>query len=148
MMSLRNSGWHVALAVGVAGFGLTTCSDRDRTAVDLTERVSSAVTTANWENLGPAPVISPIGGGTLAVSGRVNGIAADPNNAANHWLIGTEGGGIWETFDGGNTWAPRTDQQASLTCGTAASPTRTTTPRRSPASSACAGPSTRPIATS
>ena len=43
-------------------------------------------------------------------------IAVDPSNKK-HWLIGAAGGGVWETFDGGGSWAPRTDSQPALTMG-------------------------------
>ncbi|MBI1742567.1 hypothetical protein HYR54_05800 [Candidatus Acetothermia bacterium] len=64
-----------------------------------------------WTGLGPAPV-----GINQPWSGRVDTIAADPGNA-NHWLIGAASGGIWETFDNGSTWVPKTDAQKSLAMG-------------------------------
>ncbi len=62
-----------------------------------------------WVNLGPAPIES----GDKRWSGRVDAVAADPSNAL-HWLIGAATGGVWETFDGGQTWLARTDAQPTL----------------------------------
>jgi photosystem II stability/assembly factor-like uncharacterized protein len=42
------------------------------------------------------------------VPGRSRGIAIDPNNA-DRWFIGTVGGGVWLTEDGGTTWESLTD---------------------------------------
>jgi hypothetical protein len=74
---------------------------------------------AKWVSIGPAPIV----GGTPETtwtarprSGRVAAIAVDPSNEK-HWLIGAAGGGIWETFDVGRSWAPRTDDQPVLTMG-------------------------------
>lgn len=75
--------------------------------------------TAKWVSIGPAPIV----GGTPETtwtarprSGRVAAVAVDPSNKA-HWLIGAAGGGVWETFDSGRSWAPRTDDQPVLTMG-------------------------------
>lgn len=69
-----------------------------------------------WQNLGPAPIangqIDPPG----PVSGRITTIAIDPNDAL-HWLVGAAQGGVWESKDGGTTWAPKTDDQGSLAMG-------------------------------
>jgi hypothetical protein len=81
------------------------------------KRVS--VPTARWVSIGPAPIV----GGTPETtwtarprSGRVAAIAVDPSSRK-HWLIGAAGGGIWETFDSGQSWAPRTDAQPVLAMG-------------------------------
>jgi len=50
------------------------------------------------------------------VSGRVAAIAVDPSNPA-HVLCGAANGGVWESFDRGGSWAPRTDYAATLTVG-------------------------------
>jgi photosystem II stability/assembly factor-like uncharacterized protein len=55
-------------------------------------------------------------GGSAAVSGRITGIAADQGNA-NIIYVAAAGGGVWKTIDGGNTWAPLTDAQQSLSMG-------------------------------
>lgn len=74
-----------------------------------------------WRPLGPFSI--PHGqtygegpGSRPSVSGRINAVAVDPGNA-NHILIGSGGGGVWETRDGGKNWQPRTDDQPSLAIG-------------------------------
>ena len=47
------------------------------------------------------------------VSGAIGPVIADPLNA-NRFFIGTPGGGIWTTSNGGATWTPLTDKQATL----------------------------------
>jgi photosystem II stability/assembly factor-like uncharacterized protein len=49
----------------------------------------------------------------------VSSIAVDPTNTK-HVLCGSANGGIWETKDGGATWAPRTDQMPALAIGAVA----------------------------
>src|SRR5207247_8176453 len=65
-----------------------------------------------WFSLGPAPIDE----GFNANSGRVTAIAVDPADV-DHWLIGAAQGGIWETWDAGYHWTPRTDDQPSLAMG-------------------------------
>jgi photosystem II stability/assembly factor-like uncharacterized protein len=50
------------------------------------------------------------------VTGRVSGIAPDPTNA-NIIYVAAARGGIWKTMDGGVTWAPMSDNAASLAIG-------------------------------
>lgn len=71
-----------------------------------------------WRSLGPATIINgqTYGATRVNVSGRVSAMAIDPSNAA-HVLAGAAHGGVWESFDGGGSWAPRTDYQATLTVG-------------------------------
>src|SRR5690349_5212967 len=52
---------------------------------------SIPITSAQWEPIGPAPVLSGQTPGGLPTSGRVMGIAADPSNA-NVMYIATAGG--------------------------------------------------------
>lgn len=54
-----------------------------------------------------------------APTGRITSLAVDPSNAS-HWLLGSAGGGVWNSLDGGTTWAPLTDSQASLSVGSIA----------------------------
>src|ERR1043166_2318961 len=68
-----------------------------------------------WHALGPAPIALPLNPASPR-SGRVTCVAADPQNNF-HWLLGSAQGGIWETYDAGNTWAAKTDDQASLAIG-------------------------------
>ena len=72
-----------------------------------------------WRSLGPTTIPN---GQTynssirVNVSGRVAAIAVDPHNAA-HVLCGAANGGVWESFDRGGSWAPRTDYQATTAVG-------------------------------
>jgi hypothetical protein len=66
----------------------------------------------HWTEIGPAPIIGGQINGPTAnprVTGRIVDIAVDPNQAATHWLIAAEGGGVWETWNSGENWSPRTD---------------------------------------
>jgi hypothetical protein len=47
------------------------------------------------------------------VAGAVGPVVADPLDA-NTFFVGTLGGGIWKTIDGGATWKALTDKQATL----------------------------------
>ena len=71
-----------------------------------------------WRSLGPwtIPNGQTYGSSRVNVSGRVSAIAVDPSNPA-HVLCGAAGGGVWESFDRGASWAPRTDFAATLTTG-------------------------------
>ena len=78
-----------------------------------------------YRNLGAGPLKDgpnfkqsgdkPVGTG----SGAVSAIVTSPGNANIIW-IGTTNGGVWKTIDGGNNWAPLTDNQASLSIGSLA----------------------------
>jgi len=73
----------------------------------------------NWVPIGPQPTSTDpnlIGGGTPIASGRVTALAVDPTNSGVVYLGGAEGG-VWKTADGGTTWTPLTDTQASLAVG-------------------------------
>jgi autotransporter-associated beta strand protein len=53
------------------------------------------------------------------VSGAVQAVVADPTNA-NILYAGGVNGGVWKTTNGGVTWTPLTDNQASLSIATLA----------------------------
>ncbi len=75
-----------------------------------------------WVNIGPAPLLGGQIGtqiGTRPMSGRVGDLAVDPSNS-NHWLVGTAGGGLWETRNAGTIWIPRTDDQPAMAFGAVA----------------------------
>jgi photosystem II stability/assembly factor-like uncharacterized protein len=63
-----------------------------------------------WTPLGPNDAV----GGTNM--GRVNCIEFNPKNAKTVF-IGSPGGGIWRSYDGGTTWSPRFDAQPTLSVG-------------------------------
>jgi hypothetical protein len=76
----------------------------------------------NFVTQGPAPSFGPADivqsrdgpdGNSGHVAGAVQAVVADPLDA-NTLFIGTPFGGIWRTQDGGTTWTPLTDKQASL----------------------------------
>jgi hypothetical protein len=71
-----------------------------------------------WRSLGPTTVPNgqTYGSSRVNISGRVSTIAIDPSSA-NHVLVGAANGGVWETFDQGASWSPRTDYQATLAVG-------------------------------
>ncbi|MBN1888310.1 MAG: hypothetical protein JW850_09980 [Thermoflexales bacterium] len=84
-------------------------------------QAASALSVAqSWQSLGPAPVqaglIGLYGSGerwTTEVSGRTKVIAFDPTNS-NTIYIGTATGGVWKSTNGGTSWTPLTDNQASF----------------------------------
>jgi hypothetical protein len=49
----------------------------------------------------------------------VAAVAVDPRNRS-HVLVGSAAGGVWESFNSGGAWAPRTDTQPSLAIGAVA----------------------------
>jgi hypothetical protein len=73
---------------------------------------------AGWQPLGPSriPNGQTYGTNRVDVIGRVACVAIDPGKPA-HLLCGAAGGGIWESFDQGLTWAARTDHLPSLAIG-------------------------------
>src|SRR5579859_763638 len=75
-----------------------------------------AASTTKWTNIGPAPLVNNLSGNQ---AGRVNAIAVDPRDA-NTVYIGTAESGVWKTKDGGTTWTPLTDYQASPAIGSLA----------------------------
>jgi hypothetical protein len=82
-----------------------------------------------WRSLGPytIPNGQTYGSSRVNVSGRVAAIAIDPANAA-HVLCGAANGGVWESFNSGASWAPRTDYATTTTVGAIAfDPTNTKT---------------------
>ncbi len=63
------------------------------------------------------------GAGPTNVSGRINGIAADPLTTGTMY-IASAGGGAWKTTDGGINWQPLSDQWPALnTASVAVDPT-------------------------
>jgi hypothetical protein len=76
---------------------------------------------AAWVPIGPSniPQGQTYGTNRVDVIGRVAAIAIDPGNAK-HILVGSAGGGIWESKDTGATWDVRTDQMPSLAIGAVA----------------------------
>ncbi len=69
-----------------------------------------------WTFIGPTSIdnANPVQTGTNLpananqISGTVTSIAVDPNNP-NRFFIGSDGGGVWRTTDGGAGWVNQTD---------------------------------------
>ncbi len=79
--------------------------------------VQAAADLPQWQNIGPAPMIgSLMGSQRVDVSGRVKAIVVDKRNS-DVVYAGTAQGGVWKTSDGGASWLPLTDNQASLAIG-------------------------------
>ena len=76
----------------------------------------SADNSGPWKFIGPRPI--DFGGGYFN-SGRTLAIAVDPRSS-DVVYAGTAEGGVWKTSDGGTTWTPLTDDQASLAIGSIA----------------------------
>src|SRR5262245_2678230 len=69
-----------------------------------------------WMPIGPAPILNGRTDGNEPVTGRVAAVAGEPTNA-NIIYVAAAGGGVWKTINGGQTWKPLTDTQATLTMG-------------------------------
>src|SRR5262245_20676957 len=74
----------------------------------------------NFVTQGPAPSVGPrdtVQSGDMPPNGGVAGatgpVVADPLDP-NTLFVGTPWGGIWKTTNGGTTWTPLTDKQATL----------------------------------
>jgi len=76
-------------------------------------------TPGSWTELGPAPIPNGQTSPSVAVSGRVAAIAVHPTNP-NTVYVGTAGGGVYRSLDGGATWTPLMDSALSLAVGAVA----------------------------
>jgi photosystem II stability/assembly factor-like uncharacterized protein len=72
-------------------------------------RQNAAISSSEWTSIGPQPINTY----SQLNAGRIWALAVDPGNTAVVYA-GTDGGGVWKTINGGTTWTPLTDQQASL----------------------------------
>src|SRR5271169_5193583 len=69
----------------------------------------TAPPSATWTSIGP----QPLNNAGIANAGRVWALAVNPQNPAIVYA-GTDGGGVWKTVNAGVSWAPISDNQASL----------------------------------
>lgn len=67
-----------------------------------------------WTPIGPSPMAD-----SREDNGLVTAIAVNPNDE-DVIYIGTAGGGVWRTNDGGSNWTPMFDHQAALGIGSIA----------------------------
>jgi len=72
------------------------------------------LSTSSWTFIGPGPLSTTTDWSN--VSGRITGIAPHPSDS-NTIYVAPAGGGVWKTIDGGTTWTPLTDTQATLSMG-------------------------------
>ncbi len=90
-------------------------------ALEYTARMPLHVASpgATWQLVGPAPMKnSYLGGVKVDVSGRVTALAVDPSDSSGNTVyLGAAQGGVWKTTNGGDSWTPLTDKQASLAIG-------------------------------
>ncbi len=86
--------------------------------------VPASTTTPHWTSLGPLPIANQIpifgtdaiGGPLASASGKVTAIAVDPT-VSGRLFIGTSGGGVWMSTNGGTSFAPIFDAQPTLAIG-------------------------------
>jgi len=93
-MATRQTAWRINLtgsAVGLACLGLW-----------LSLSGSATAAPPDWVELGPAPII------TGAYTGRVSALACSPTNPDKYYAAGADGG-VWRTYDAGESWTPLTD---------------------------------------
>jgi photosystem II stability/assembly factor-like uncharacterized protein len=113
----------MARSATMDGHGAATVSVAARAAFSLqepsvVEMVAPVPGISNWVQLGPTaiPKGQTYSSARVLVSGRVTAIVIDPTSP-NTVYIGTAQGGVWKTTDGGLSWTPRTDNEASLAIG-------------------------------
>ena len=70
--------------------------------------LNKSINSANWTPLGPFDVPIIISNNKKRGNGRVNCIEFDPTDEDVFW-IGSPGGGLWKTVDGGLNWSTNTD---------------------------------------
>jgi hypothetical protein len=114
------------LGVDVAAAQPATRADDAAPAADVAAAYAEAAqqmsaptaTGPQWRSLGPwtIPNGQTYGASRVNVAGRVSAIAVDPGNGA-HVLCGAAGGGVWESFNRGASWTPRTDYATTCTVG-------------------------------
>lgn len=89
--------------------------------ISAADMAAAAMVSQAWRPLGPfsIPHGQTYGGGAgsrPSVSGRISAVAVDPQNRK-HLLIGSGGGGLWQSFDAGRSWTAVADELPSLSIG-------------------------------
>lgn len=85
--------------------------ERYNSEINNSSRINRTSLVSNWEELGPA-YWNQTSGWNPGV-GRITSIAIDANNA-NHIIVGSPGGGVWKTTDGGANWSVLTDNLSNI----------------------------------
>jgi len=80
------------------------------------ERARAAAQQQTWTPIGPAPTSSRFPNNWGLTSGRINAVAVSPSNPQ-VVLVGASTGGVWRSSDGGQTFAPASDDQVDLAVG-------------------------------
>jgi len=89
-------------------------------AAERTAKGSRLAPEETWQAVGPQKITGELlRSMQVDSSGRVTAILIHPSNP-NIVYAGAAQGGVWKTTDGGDTWAPLTDGQASLSIGSMA----------------------------
>jgi hypothetical protein len=87
-------------------------ASRRRPSIRLqVEQLETRVALSTWTPIGPAPITNGQTAGSEPVSGRITGVAADPQSAGTVY-IAAAGGGVWKTTNATSaspTWTPLTD---------------------------------------
>jgi photosystem II stability/assembly factor-like uncharacterized protein len=91
---------------------------RSRMAAKTVSTSAANASAPRWRSIGPTSITNgqTYGNSRNIVSGRVAAIAIDPSDSK-HILVGSAGGGVWESRDRGAHWKPRTDFMPSLKTG-------------------------------
>lgn len=109
---------HKTIPSGIRQSAVRERDDRDALEASLRRALATGAATPTgpaWQLIGPRPTDWYYGG----TSGRVTSLAIDPANPKILYMGGAEGG-VWKSVDGGATWSPLTDTQASLAVGSIA----------------------------
>ena len=85
-------------------------TERTRTRPMGLKAPIAGISQSGWTALGPGNI-----------GGRIRAIIFDPQNASKMW-IGTAGGGVWKSSDGGTSWSPAGDFMGSLSVSALATP--------------------------
>ena len=93
----------------------------DKAKARLIPKFAATAQLPVWRSLGPTLIpkgqtYGTGGNNKPPVSGRCAGICISPTDA-NRLVLCSAGGGLWGTFDQGDTWQPLTDQQPTLSMG-------------------------------